>query len=652
MNLLPDVGYYLASISKYPLMFLLAYLFTYLLVPVVIKMAPRIGMIDIPDARRVHRVPTPRGGGMAVWAGFHLAMALLLCFAPGLFGNLDAQWWLAFLAGSGVLFVVGVIDDIRGVSPLFKLAGQAAAVVILILMGGSSMQHLFGWHLPSYLDWPLTLLWFLALINAFNLIDGLDGLCSGLAMIASIGQGGAFLMSRDSADMIVALALAGSCLGFLRYNFNPAKIFLGDTGSMFLGFALASLALETAAKSTVAASLGVAVLAMGVPIFDTLLAIWRRSVRKALAGKDGGAVMGADKDHLHHRLLASGLSTRKVAVVLYIASASLVIMGLLSLAFNRASLAFYVVTMLLGVYVIVRHVAHIELWDTGRLVSLGLRKPRPRQLSIIVYVAWDLFSIALSLAVAYLIVPDMVAERTIGSRAEWLLNLPFWMLPVFLILFLARTYQRVWSKAGAMDFFILQAACAGGWLVAFAVQIIFFDGFGRFEFARAFVFGGLFYAMVMGGRSVSQLLTSLGLMASVRRHAHTETRMHRVVIYGVTDRAMLLLKQIESSLQEGDVLGHPMHVLGFVDDDRNLRQRIVKGFPVFGGIEDLSAVLDHQPVEEILVTCDLTPGRRHQLERLVRKHHLEAREWCHEFRELRTETGTPWKHTEDAQAHD
>ncbi len=341
---------------KYLATFLTALVTSFLLVPLAMRLAVPFGMMDEPDSRRIHLKPIPRSGGLAVFIAFHLAaLACYFVFWPEFKGGTDFSWWLAFAPASCVLFFIGWMDDSEGLSPWIKLLGQFTAANLFFILSDSSVGNLLGLSLPLWVEWAMTIAWFLALINAFNLIDGMDGLCAGIAVISALGIGLSFIVRGLAGDAIIALALIGAAVGFLRYNFYPARVFLGDTGSMFLGFTLAAISLQTSGKSTLLVSFGIPLVAAGIPIFDTLLAIWRRSARRFLSqmlpGTTKSKIMGADKDHLHHRLLTLGLSQRRVALLLYAGNLFLVTVGLVSILQSQVAFGFLLV--ILGLYAFV-----------------------------------------------------------------------------------------------------------------------------------------------------------------------------------------------------------------------------------------------------------------------------------------------------------
>jgi len=222
-------------IVKYIVVFLVGLVAAWLLVPLVKKIAPFLGLVDMPSDRRIHKTPIPRCGGIAVFVATHLALAVVF-FGPWheLAGSIQLPEWIVLFAGSLALLLIGLIDDRFGMRAWFKLFGQLAVSLLMYLCGFSfgAFLHI---ELPVLVDLGATLFWFILLINAFNLIDGIDGACAGLGLIASAGLAGMLFSLHQPSDALVLVALIGACLGFLRYNFSPASVFLGDCGSMGIG---------------------------------------------------------------------------------------------------------------------------------------------------------------------------------------------------------------------------------------------------------------------------------------------------------------------------------------------------------------------------------------------------------------------------------
>ncbi len=286
------------------------------LTPLVRRLAHRFGALDhAHSSRKIHGQPIPRLGGIAIVIAFYVPMAGLLLFHTGV-GDLflaERDHVIGLFAGGLIIAALGLYDDLRGANAGKKFLVQFAVAGLLYYLGFRMdvLANPFGE--PFQLRWlslPFTVLWIVGIINALNLIDGLDGLAGGVALVAVVTT---FLLSLQRAHplmMLFSSALAGAILGFLFYNFNPASIFMGDTGSMFLGFVLASTALQTGQKASTAGAVLIPGIVLGLPIMDTLLAIGRRAIR-------GRPLFQADKEHIHHRLMERGLSHRQAVLVLY-----------------------------------------------------------------------------------------------------------------------------------------------------------------------------------------------------------------------------------------------------------------------------------------------------------------------------------------------
>ncbi|MCM0649788.1 undecaprenyl/decaprenyl-phosphate alpha-N-acetylglucosaminyl 1-phosphate transferase [Clostridium swellfunianum] len=283
--------------------------------PLVKKLAVKIKAIDVPrDERRIHKKPIPRLGGLAIYISFIITIFL----KEGMVKNSE----LGIIIGATIIVIGGILDDIKELKPKTKLIFQIAAAIILIINGvkidilTNPFGGVDGMVDISWFGIPLTLLWVVGITNAINLIDGLDGLAAGVALISTITIFVvAVLNSRIEAALLTAI-LSGAILGFLPYNFNPASIFMGDTGAQLLGFLLASISIEGAIKSAAAFAISVPILAIGLPIYDTLFAMIRRKV-------NGKPISQGDRGHLHHRLLDLGLTQRQAVIVMYFISAIL-----------------------------------------------------------------------------------------------------------------------------------------------------------------------------------------------------------------------------------------------------------------------------------------------------------------------------------------
>ncbi|MDN5326831.1 MAG: UDP-GlcNAc:undecaprenyl-phosphate/decaprenyl-phosphate GlcNAc-phosphate transferase [Moorella sp. (in: firmicutes)] len=288
----------------------LAGIVSFLLTPLLCRIAPRLGAVDKPNARKIHHTLMPRLGGVAIYAGFMLAYWL---------GGYHHQEYPGLFFAGTFIMVVGIIDDIRSLSPRLKLLGQIIAAVILVAFGVrvDFLTNPFdGLFILGKLAIPVTIFWLVGVTNALNLVDGLDGLAAGTSLIAAVTIAVVAWFNGELAVAFLSLALAAAVLGFLPFNFHPARIFMGDSGSMFLGFNLAALATIGLTKSATVISLFIPVVILGLPILDTLFAIVRRFLNHR-------PIFAPDKGHLHHRLLAHGLSQRQAVGVIYLVDACL-----------------------------------------------------------------------------------------------------------------------------------------------------------------------------------------------------------------------------------------------------------------------------------------------------------------------------------------
>ena len=304
--------------------FIIAFIFTFATTPVVRRLAYKIGAVDIPkDKRRVHKRPTPRIGGLAILFGFLVAVMS--------FNDDWSKSTIAILIGVAILGVLGIIDDCKELDAKLKFVVQIIAALVVVLYGDIrisvfSNPNVFSENpfliLPPWASIIITVLWIVFMTNAVNFIDGLDGLAAGVSAIMSMSLVFIAMTYHEYTIAIMGVALMGSCFGFLPFNFNPAKIFMGDTGSTFLGFMLAVLSVQGMFKSYAVISFAVPILMLGLPLFDASFAM----VRRVMNGK---SPMVADRGHLHHRLYDMGFSQKQTVFILYAISGVLGITAIL-----------------------------------------------------------------------------------------------------------------------------------------------------------------------------------------------------------------------------------------------------------------------------------------------------------------------------------
>lgn len=315
--------------------------------PFAIWLAPKIGAMDIPkDNRRVHSKPMPRFGGIAIYMGIMVTLAV---FA------MEDQDIVAVMVGGTIIYIIGVIDDIKSIKPIIKLAGQVLCATVTFAMGlriefmtihFGVGKMMFG-MVACYI---ITVLWLVGITNAINLVDGLDGLAAGIAAISAICIAYVSYIHGEYITTMGMMIVAGSAVGFLPFNFHPAKVFMGDGGSQLLGFAIAALSILGLVKS-VAVVVVIPALVLGLPILDTAMAIVRRTRR-------GQSIVTADKEHLHHRIIKAGFGQRRAVMLMYSVSG---IMGILAILYSRG---LYIECIGLAMVAII--IVGVILTDTGR----------------------------------------------------------------------------------------------------------------------------------------------------------------------------------------------------------------------------------------------------------------------------------------------
>ena len=324
---------------------LIALVCSLLLTPLVRKVGLKFHIIERPNPRKIHKRAVTCLGGVAIYASFVVSL-LVASFI--LFKNPHSPFsykLVGLLCGGSMILVLGLVDDIKGAPAPVKVGWQIAAALVTSALFGIRITYIdvpfFGVIWLRAYSLPLTLLWVVGLTNALNWADGLDGLAAGISSIACVSLVVVSWRGGDLVSIVVLIALLGATLGFLRYNFYPAKVFMGDTGSNFLGFVLANVAIMGGLKSAAALSLMVPILILGVPIFDTLFSVWRRVRLKR-------SPIRPDTDHFHFRLLKLGLNQRQAVLVIYIISAVLGGCAVL-LAQNPTLTSLAVVVFIVGV---------------------------------------------------------------------------------------------------------------------------------------------------------------------------------------------------------------------------------------------------------------------------------------------------------------
>ena len=594
-------------IADYIIAFAASFAATLALVPPVREMNRRFGMVDNPGARRINKTPVPRGGGLAVIAGTFVPYTLFAVFSDRPLiqasGMPETVYWriLALSCGIGLL---GYADDRFSLRPRAKLAGQIVFAFLAWCWAGLGFHRLWP-GIPPWLDCAATVFWIVGAVNAFNLIDGLDGLASGLALIATLGMGLSLAIVDTPQTALFHLAFAGALLGFLRYNFNPASVFLGDCGSMFIGFMVSILPLVYQTADSFAVSVGVPLLAMGVPIFDTFLAIFRRTVRhlinKRSASETGsGQVMTADADHLHHRLLrASGGMQRKATLALYALAICAVAVGLGATALRSKAGGLWLAAFAFGVVVVLRDMSMVEFFDAGRLLNAMARDKATPARRRRAYLATPLavFCDIAALAAAFAVCAWAVRLRI--DRSVLKFAFPVMVFSVFAALAALSTYRTVWSRAMASNYVRLLAACMSGTV---AGCVLLYYSPVKIAHMKAFALAYAFssFALLAALRSARGVVRDFFYAIDCSR-LKSRKDVSRILVYGAGLRYRAFRRELVRSASANDRI-----IVGILDDDLLLKGRKIGGIEILGGLSQAPAAINAVNADCVVIACDVS----------------------------------------------
>ncbi len=590
------------------------------LTPLVRSVARRVGAVDQPGGRKIHAVPTPRLGGVSVVVSGVLTILSVWGLEQVTSGVVqgDLGAWKPVFLGGAIVFLLGVWDDMRPLPAGVKFALQGVAAGVAI-WGGILVEHvslLGGSRIDlGVLALPLTFVWIIGITNAFNLVDGLDGLATGLAIIAAGSIATLFVLRGDAQDTLLLLILLGALLGFLPYNFNPASIFLGDSGSLVIGYVLSVTAITGSQKGATTLAVVTPLLVFGLPIVDTLLSMVRRfvgSLRRLEARKTtlqeqiGRAkrMFEADQRHIHHRLLALGFSHRNAVLVLY------------ALALGLAALA------LLLVLAHFRN-AGIILLAIGLATYIGLRKLGYEEIALfrpVTLLRWyELFTLNRAFFLGFidmmLITAAYGGAFVLKYELPWGPELKAWYLgsfPLVLVVQLASLYalglyHGVWRAAEISD--LIRVVCSVLPAVALS-YIVTLVSLAPVDTRRFFLLDVLLLsALMVGIRSTYRVLDYLQQRDNLAGAA--------ALIYGAGRGGQLVLREL---LQNPRFRLRP---IGFLDDDPRLQGRRVNGIPIRGAVADLSAIIKAQSVSYLIVASRSINGDHlHQALSVCQERHI------------------------------
>ncbi|MCC6179210.1 MAG: hypothetical protein IT305_28210 [Chloroflexi bacterium] len=559
-----------------------------LVTPLAGRIAGRIGLVAYPKRDRWHRAPTPLMGGVAIFFGI---VPLFVILSDAIAAHTLERFGLLML-GASLIFALGLVDDLKTLPPYAKLLGQIVAACILV--AGLPMSHYLPW---TVLVVPLMIFWVVGVTNAFNLLDNMDGLAAGIAAIVALTLFVFNFVQGDQQTALLCVLVAGACGGFLVFNFNPARIFMGDSGSLLLGYVLSGVVIIGAAKggSELALTLLVPVGVMALPILDTTLVTIVRSLHYRPISLGG-------RDHLSHRLVALGLNERSAVLVLYAVSAAF---GALAIAANFMTGPLTVLfgsLLALGIAFFGIYLGQVRIYTevdyqriqsepglVGKLV-LGGSWLYKRQIGEMVL---DLALISLGLLAAYLIRFEGVLERRFVEQFAAMLP---WVVSVKLVvLFVMGVYRSIWRYMGSSDLLRLAvASTAGSGVSAVIVQIAFYSEGGA---PRA--------VLLIDWLVVSALLIAARMSFVLIRDLLSRLRRRdlvRVLIVGAGDTGELVLRSMARSRTRA------YRVVGFIDDDHAMQNRSIHGVRVLGPSSRIGEIVAREGVDEVVLTtmrhCD------------------------------------------------
>lgn len=560
------------------------------LTPLAKRLALRVGAVDHPGERKVHKKPIPRLGGVAVIAAFALVCAGMLAGLLPVPRQPQAEFLTTLALGLLPVFAVSLLDDIRPQRALVRLVAQGAGAAFVIANGFvlNATVHLFGSQIGiGFLAWPLSFLWILAVTNAFNLIDGLDGLSAGLALISAFSLVGVFLLADRIEVAVIPLALAGALLGFLRYNLFPASIFLGDSGACSVGFVLACLCLKGNALLSAGLAVLIPVLIVGVPIADTLLSILRRVLNRVEDPK-GKGVLEADRGHIHHRLLALGLNQRRAVFLLHGVALVCALLALGSLFLSERGSALFLVALLGAAFIGISRLGYDELAFVRRGTVLRIYDiPALKSGFFIVFV-----DLLMAVGAFYLAIglkwDDWELQTHRHLARELGAVVPFLVLLSFLLFGL---YRRRWRHASLEDLVRPTGAVLMTGAGTMVVDLFAFGGQAPASFFV--VFTVLLLLLANGSRSSYRLLAWL--------KARSAESGVRVLLYGAGRRGSMAIRELQALQSKS------LFPVGFVDDDLGKQGRFLNGLPVLGTLEELDELIERHGVGGVVVTTARIP---------------------------------------------
>jgi UDP-GlcNAc:undecaprenyl-phosphate GlcNAc-1-phosphate transferase len=598
---------------KYVILFGLAFLCSLALTPLVRSMALRLRALDLPNWRKVHDHPIPRLGGLSIVVSFALVLYQAsrvdyFYFHPALMEDANLFWLI--VAGT-IMFLMGAVDDFRRLSAAVKFFIQVGAA-LLVAHTSYQIEVLslpFGEYPLGIWAIPVTVLWIVAITNALNLLDGLDGLAGGISFIIALSMFGIAVLTQNIGVGLISMTLAGSILGFLRYNFHPASIFLGNSGAYTLGFVLSLLSLQSNLKGTTAVIFLIPMLLLGLPIMDTALSMTRRLLKSLhILGEDekrnllkffflnGKSLFKADRDHIHHRLLQMGFTQQNAVALLYAITLLLGIVAFASVYFRDMNQALLIASIAIASFIGIKRLGYseIQFLRNGSLLPLF-------ELSLVswrmVKVFLDIVFITLSYYLAFLL--RFEGDLTPQVKGYLLSTIPLILAVKISVFFLTGLYQGIFRYINVDDLLkILKATFLGNLVTVFVLWMV--PSWGVMSWAVLVIDFNLLFLLIAGTRSSFRILEHL--------HLANNHEGKKILLYGLGKNSVHALNELINNPRLG------LRPVGFIDDDPRNQEDFVSGIPVLGNLDSLEKILGEYSISEVIISdVDFPPEKLDRL---------------------------------------
>jgi UDP-GlcNAc:undecaprenyl-phosphate GlcNAc-1-phosphate transferase len=596
--------------SKYIFLFFISLFTSLIITPLIQLVAKKLNIFDFPSDRKIHKKPMPLLGGIPIFIAFNLAIFFGILFNFQYLKKFYTPKWKLILISQLIILGIGIFDDIKRVKPGIKLLFQIFAGSLLILFG-------FGIHVITnpftgnpihlgLLSIPITIIWLVGITNALNLVDGLDGLAAGTAFIACVTIFGVSYIYQNIGIALISLILAGSVLGFLRYNFHPAKIFLGDSGSLMLGFLLAFLSIEGSLKGATLAAVLAPILVLGFPIMDTLLSMIRRFLRPIIHLVDypnenkevraiffrGSSLFEADKDHIHHRLLKIGFSQRKAVIILYGICIILCGLAFITVIWKNINITLFLIAIIIASFIGIKTLKYREfkVLENGLLLPLfDIHLLTKRTFKAFI----DLFFITVSYYFSFLLVSGGLG---IQAKSLFIQTLSLVLVLKIIIFYLSGLYKGTWRYSSIDDLLKISKALI---LSSICSSLLLILIFGSKSFPGVILFILDFYllfSLVAGSRFSYRVIDHYYHKKDINKSSKTIFELNNAIIYGAGRRGFLLAKEFQYNYN------FDFNLLGYIDDDLNKKGKTLHNLPNLGTFKELEKIILANKISEIIIS--------------------------------------------------